>query len=146
MKGLKNKIVGRYTEITEKDFIELEKKYDFRFPECLRCFYLKYNAGKLEKDLFVVGNIEFIFQGFYSIKLGYETINEKLRLNYDDDWWPKRFIPFGYDGGGNSFCFSKDTEEIYYMYEDDSDDDGNVPIVYLASDFLEFLNNMVERG
>ena len=74
----------------------------------------------------------------------YATLDEKLRLNYDDDWWHKRFMPFGYDGGGNAFGFSKDIEEICYMYEDDSDDDGNVPIVYLASDFLEFLNNMVE--
>lgn len=108
--------------------------------------YLKYNAGKLEKNLYATGDNDFIFQGFYSIKHGYATLNEKLRLNYNDDWWSKKFIPFGYDGGGNLFCFSKDMGEIYYIYEDDSDDDENIPVVYLASNFLDFINNMAEEG
>ena len=145
MQELKNRITGRYTEITEQDMIELETKYDFKFPECLKGFYLKYNAGKLEKNLYAIGDDEFIFHSFYSIKHGYATLNEKMSSNYNDDWWPKRFIPFGYDGGGNSFCFHKDTGEIYYLYDDDSDDDDNIPIVYLAPDFLSFMNNMAAK-
>lgn len=42
----------------------------------------------------------------------------------------------------NSFCFRKDIGEIYYLYEDASDDDESILIVYLASDFLDFMNNM----
>ena len=53
-------------------------------------------------------------------------------------------MPFGYDGGGNSFCFDINDGHIYYLYEDDSDDDGNVPREYLAPDFHTFINNMVE--
>lgn len=49
-----------------------------------------------------------MFKKFYSIKCGYATLNEKMRLNYNDDWWPKRFIPSGYDGRGNS-CVCKTT-------------------------------------
>ena len=63
--------------------------------------------------------------------------------SYIDEWWPKELIPFGYDGGGNSFCFHKTSGKIYYVYEDTYDDDGNVPIECLASDFLSFINNMV---
>ncbi len=40
MQELKNRITGRYTEITEQDIIELETKYDFKFPECLKSFIL----------------------------------------------------------------------------------------------------------
>ena len=35
--------------------------------------------------------------------------------------------------------------EIYYLYEDASDDDESIAIVYLASDFLDFINNMTEK-
>jgi len=64
MKELKNRITGRYTEITEQDIIELETKYGFKLPKCLRCFYLKYNAGKLEKNLYAAGDNEFIYKAF----------------------------------------------------------------------------------
>ena len=46
--------------------------------------------------------------------------------------------------GENSFCFNINNGQIYYVYEDDSDDDGNVPREYLAPDFLTFIDNMVE--
>ena len=53
-------------------------------------------------------------------------------------------IPFGYDGGGNSFCFHINSGQIYYIYEDTEDDDGIAPIEYVAPDFLSFIDNMAE--
>lgn len=88
--------------------------------------------------------MEFEFQDFYSIKIGYSTLNKKLELNYNDDWWPKWLIPFGYDGGGNSFCFSKENGKIYYVFEDDEDESGNVPVQLLNNNFIEFINYMVK--
>lgn len=67
-----------------------------------------------------------------------------MSSNYIDDWWPKELIPFGYDGGGNSFCFHINSGQIYYIYEDTEDDDGIAPIEYVAPDFLSFIDNMAE--
>ena len=141
---IRNKIIGQNACIGEKDLQDLEREYNFKFPEDIKQFYLNYNGGRLEKHSYAAQNDTFIFQSFYSIKMGHSTLDEKLRLNYVDDWWPKELIPFGYDGGGNSFCFNINNEQIYYVYEDDSDDDGNVPIEYIVSDFFTFINNMVE--
>ena len=143
MMQIRNKIIGQNACIGEQDLRDLEREYHFKFPEDIQQFYLKYNGGQLEKHSYAAQNDTFIFHSFYSIKTGRSTLNEKLRLNYVDDWWPKELIPFGYDGGGNSFCFNINNGQIYYVYEDDSDDDGNVPREYLAPDFLTFINNMV---
>lgn len=98
---IKNKIIRPNACIEEKDLRDLEQGYNFI------------------KDSYVVQDDTFIFQEFYSIKIGYSTLNDKLDSNYADDWWPKELIPFGYD--------------------------GNVPIEYVAPDFLSFINNMVEE-
>lgn len=142
---IKNQITEQDASIEEPDLRELEDKYDFKFPDAIRQFYLQYNGGRLERHYYVTQDNTYILSYFYSIKYGSATLNIKMELNYVDEWWPKELIPFGYDGGGNSFCFHKTSGKIYYVYEDTYDDDENVPIECLASDFLSFINNMVEE-
>lgn len=142
---IKNQITGQDANIKESDLRELEDKYDFKFPDVIKQFYLQYNGGQLERHYYVTQNGTYTLSYFFSIKYGLATLNNKMNLNYIDEWWPKELIPFGYDGGGNSFCFHVTSGKIYYVYED-TDDDGNVPIEYVASDFLSFINNMVTEG
>lgn len=141
---MKNKVIGQCEKVKEEDLLELEQEYHFQFPEDIRQFYLEYNGGWLEKNHYMTQEETFVFSQFYSIKEGFATLNEKMRLNYVDDWWPKEMIPFGCDGGGNSYCFHVRSGQIYYIYEDTDDDDGNVPVEYVAPDFLSFVNGMVE--
>lgn len=143
---INNKVTGKEkTSIEESDLLDLENKYNFKFPKDIKQFYLQHNGGRLERYCYIAEDGPYYFSYFFSIKYGLSSLDTKLKLNYFDDWWPKEFIPFGYDGGGNTFCFHVETGKIYYLYEDDYDDDGNVPIVYLAPDFLSFINNMIEE-
>lgn len=140
---IKNQITGQEASIEESDLRELEDQYGFRFPDVIRQFYLQYNGGRLERRHYVVQDDTCVLYHLYSIKYGVATLNMKMELNYVDEWWPKELIPFGYDGGGNSFCFHKTSGKIYYVYEDTYDDDDNVPIECVAPDFLSFINDMV---
>lgn len=140
---INNQITGQEASIEESDLRELEDQYGFRFPDVIRQFYLQYNGGRLERRHYVVQDDTCVLNHLYSIKYGVATLNMKMELNYVDEWWPKELIPFGYDGGGNSFCFHKTSGKIYYVYEDTYDDDDNVPIECVAPDFLSFINDMV---
>ena len=140
---INNQITGQKASIGESDLRELEEQYGFQFPDEIRQFYLQYNGGQLERRHYVVQDDTFVLYNLYSIKYGVATLNMKMELNYVDEWWPKELIPFGYDGGGNSFCFHKTSGKIYYVYEDTYDDDDNVPIECVAPEFLSFINNMV---
>ena len=72
-----------------------------------------------------------------------------LKNVYAEDWWINEFIPFGYDEGGETFCFSTRTYDygcIYYFMSDCIDDD-NLENAYLkvGDNFFQFINNMGER-
>ncbi len=145
---IKNRIFSSEKSIEERDLQDLENKYGFKFPKDIKQFYLQCNGGKLEKNCYIseedTMKDSFIFQKFYSIKYGSATLNMKMELNYVDDWWPKEYIPFGVDGGGNPYCFHKESGKIYYIYDDDSNDDDSVPVECIAPDFITFITNMVK--
>ena len=54
---------------------------------------------------------------------------KSLKDVYDENWWIKGFVPFGYDEGGETFCFSTracDYGCIYYFMSDCIDDENDV--------------------
>lgn len=146
----KNNIWSDYTGITDEDLTAIEKEYNFKFPEDLKEFYLTYNGGNLEKKEVCLQKDDWIsfirFHGFYSIKKGYSILENKLKINYLDDWWIKWLIPFGYDEGGNEFCFSTRDYEygcIYYFLSDDYDEDyPDDSIIKVGENFTDFINSM----
>ena len=143
----KNIISPNYTGITSEDLTAIEKEYNFTFPEDLKEFYLKYNAGKLEKKIIRLSGDDYLkFHCFYSIKMGYTTLEETLKIIYFDDWWVKWLIPFGYDEGGNDFCFSiRDFEygSIYYFDSECIDEDHPENyLIRIGGNFTDFINSM----
>ena len=150
-----NKIVPNNTGITLEDLTAIEKEYDFKFPEDIKEFYLKYNAGKLEKRVVRLQVDDWIgyttFGEFYSVKTGDFTLEQKLEMQYEDDWrirW-KWLVPFGSDEGGEDFCFSIrdcDYGYIYYFESDNLDEDNpENSVIKVGDNFTDFINNMVSN-
>ena len=75
---------------------------------------------------------------------------EKALKNVNDEnWWIKGFIPFGYDEGGETFCFSTRTHGygcIYY-FSSDCINEENIEDAYLkvSETFSQFINNIKKR-
>ena len=83
------------------------------------------------------------FHGFYPVNNKFE---KALKNVNDESWWIKGFIPFGYDEGGETFCFSTRNNDygcIYYFMSDFIDEE-NPEDAYLkvSEKFSEFINNM----
>lgn len=66
MQEFTNNITAQYNEISKEDIEIIEKTYNFKFPDEIKNFYLAYNAGKLQKTLWILNEMEFEFQDFYS--------------------------------------------------------------------------------
>ena len=45
MLQIKNKVIRQCEGIKEQDLQDLEQEYNFKFPEDIKQFYLKYNGG-----------------------------------------------------------------------------------------------------
>ena len=145
-----NKILGTKDTISESDFLDLEKKYNFTFPSSVRNHYLSYNGGYPEKSLFVGdGGEEYVVDYFIPL------VNEKgqslysiLHLLDEEKIKPDWLIPFADEEGGNLFCFSihkKDVGAIYYYrHQFEYGDNPENHITYLSKSLLDFINSLVE--
>jgi hypothetical protein len=145
-----NKILGTKNEIYVTDLKELEKKFNFMFPQSFIDHYLMYNGGYPEKSLFV-GNDgkEYVVDYFIPVKneKGQSLFTILLLLN-DEKIKPRWLIPFADEEGGNLFCFStneKDNGAIYYYnHEFEYGDNPEKYIEFISESLLDFINNLVE--
>ena len=136
--------------IEQQDLLDLESEYGFRFPNELKEFYLKYNGEKLKQKKVVLQEGDWRsstgFHCFYSIKQGHSSLSKKLRNCSCDDWWIDWLIPFGYDEGGEDFCFStrdSDYGSIYYFMSDCIDEEcPENALVKVGDNFNDFINRM----
>lgn len=142
-----NEIISDCEKASLDDLLKLEQEYDFIFPDELKFFYTQYNGGKPQKRIVCLQDGEWKsntrFHGFYTVNNNFE---KTLKNVNDESWWIKGFIPFGYDEGGETFCFSTRNNDygcIYYFMSDCIDDE-NPEDAYLkvSENFLDFINNM----
>ncbi len=141
-----NEIISDCEKTCIDDLAELEKEYKFRFPNDFKSFYLQYNGGKPKRREVCLqdGNWKSStrFHSFYTIK---SELANKLKDIYED-WWIKGLIPFGYDEGGEDFCFStRDSDYgcIYYFMSDCLDDEApENALIKVSESFTQFINDM----
>lgn len=132
---------------TDEDILKIESKFNFKFPDEFKLFYLKYGSGKIKKNNVHLQSENWStitrFHGFYNINNG---IEKELENIYYEDWWYKYMIPFGYDEGGEDFCFSVDPSEygtIYYFMSDSiNESNSKEAYIKIADNLIEFINNM----
>ena len=147
------------SKVTEEDLKEIEKTYNFIFPESFKEHYLMYNGGRPERNMVVNKEDEnnlIPFTYFYAIKSdeGEKGINLKkmLKTNFDEDSiFPKWLVRFADDGMGGEYCWSLKKEEYGAIYYWDCDVNlGADPsktddyAMFLAKTLEEFINSMVE--
>jgi len=142
-----NEIISDCEKASLDDLIELEQEYGFVFPDDLKFFYTQYNGGKPSKREVCLQDGDWKsstrFHGFYSVK---DRLEKALTNVYDEEWWIKGIIPFGYDEGGETFCFSTRTCDygcIYYFMSDCIDEENPEDAYLKVSDSIQqFINDM----
>ncbi len=148
-----NKFYNTKECITFQDIREVEKKYQFTFPEEIRRHYLAFNGGKPKRCIFKDDESEYLVQKFFPIKFHNKNTGGTLEsvigmLKVTDKILPDWLIPLGVDPGGNLFCFSvKEGEEgaIYFWYHEyECGEDPEDHICFLADSLKSFVEGMAE--
>ncbi len=123
--------------LTPADLDELEKLYNWKFPESFRQLYLQYNGGYLP-DEWMERN-EIIFGGFDSIRYG-ELTAEQIYKNLIESF-PQLIdlFPFAYDQGGHSFLLSLRAKDYGMIYVFLMDGEELVDVSDTFDEFLELL-------
>ncbi|WNY83071.1 SMI1/KNR4 family protein [Cronobacter dublinensis] len=107
--------------LTQEDFAEVEKKFNWKLPATFKKFYLHHNGGGLTDEY---ADNEFLLSGFIPFKYGSASIERTYKDLVDDFPTLKEFVPFADDQGGNCFLISmrkKDYGEVYIWLMDEKE-------------------------
>lgn len=100
-------------QVSIAEIEELEQKYNFLFPNEIKCFLLEHNGAIPLKRFVKVKNQEYVIDRFLAIKYGsYDTYEETFNDLFDI--LPNGMIPFASDTFGNYFVFDKEGK-IYFL-------------------------------
>ncbi len=123
--------------LTPADLDELEKLYNWKFPESFRQLYLQYNGGYLP-DKWMERN-EIIFGGFDSIRYGELTAEQIYKDLIKSFPQLIDLFPFAYDQGGHSFLLSLRAKDYGMIYVFLMDGEELVDVSDTFDEFLEIL-------
>ncbi|ELY4483305.1 SMI1/KNR4 family protein [Cronobacter turicensis] len=114
-------IVDSEIGLTQEDFVEVEKKFNWKFPKTFKEFYLNNNGGELADEY---ADNDFLLSGFIPFKHGSAPIERTYKDLVDDFPELKDFVPFADDQGGNCFLISmrkKDYGKVYIWLMDEKE-------------------------
>lgn len=142
---LTNQIVPNNKKAYIDDLEELEKRYNFNFPNDLKSFYLQYNGGRPKRTRVTLQVGDWKSNTRLNKIYALYELEKKLKDIYED-WWIEEFIPFASDEGGDDFCFSTrdfDYGCIYFFMSDCLDDENpENALIKVGENFTQFINNM----
>ena len=144
-----NKINSSYPKIRNEDIQRAEKILGVALPESIRKFYLEYNGGEPEREIYISDGYEYMLNYFMPLILPgslYDTVIAAKKLV--DDVAPSWFIPIADDGGELLYGFSiadGESGTIYcwnpeYDYGENPDDHVN----YLCDSIQAFIEGMIK--
>ncbi|WP_105576998.1 SMI1/KNR4 family protein, partial [Cronobacter sakazakii] len=87
-------IVDSEVGLTQEDLVEVEKKFNWKFPKAFKEFYLSHNGGELADEY---ADNDFLLSGFIPFKYGSAPIETTYKDLIDDFPELKDFVPFADD-------------------------------------------------
>lgn len=150
MKNLDNDNIYRDEGKVELDIlINIENEYKIQFPSIYSNFITQHNGARLNVDSFDFYDEDIEDENSASIAfIQVQKISKFIKgllaesIN-DPDYFPKKLIPFGDDGGGNYMCFdyrnhSGDNPPVVFWNHDVYENSKRISFV--ANNFEDFIN------
>jgi SMI1-KNR4 cell-wall len=133
--------------LVDADLDEVERRFDFIFPEDLRKHYLRYNGGHPKKNRFINDGRTYILHDFLPIKASkiatLSTLEKCIEwLKVDKQIIPMYLVPFASDPFGNFFCFSTQIPDFGGIYWFKIEGRRKMEGDFLSSSFNDFLNKL----
>ena len=122
---------------------ELERRFDFRFPQRLRDYYLQHNGADIHASEFVAGGYRFCVAEMLAVKVGTLPV-EKITANLDGEEGFEGYIPFAMDADYEYFYWHRETGQIVYIDREDAE--NLLPVCSSMDDFFEILNTINGKG
>lgn len=114
--------------------LEVEKHFNYKFPNNFVNFVLQYNGGKpISKIFYVNKEIERVFKTMLSFN---KEDRENIYIGFDTKY-KNNLIAVASDEVGNLICYERDTNNIvYWNHELDE-------LQFVAYKWIDFVNSLI---
>ena len=129
--------------IDEADLNELERKYNFRFPQALRDYYLLLNGCDIQACRMKREDQTVLVTEIIPVNKGSLDLEDQIQLAEEDQYLSAGLIPFATNPVCGIFYFHKDTQIICHAFYDDLNE-----FQYICTGmdtFLEAMNRSCEE-
>lgn len=107
-------------KITNQEIVEIEERYNIKFPTVLRDYYLKYHGDKIKKSYVNNGKYKYGVSTIVLLKGQRNSYFGKLvEMDRRDQFIDSHFYPFARNEGGDYYYWDDRNEDIYLIYCDD---------------------------
>jgi hypothetical protein len=135
--------------LSEADIKRVERRLGIHLPKDLKQHYLRHNGGRPRPRFFIKDGEAYGVHYFLAMNTSktssFEHSYEMLVGRTPE--FPRGYIPFAYDEGGDYFLYSVKPASfgniMFNSHEDFGDDDRFV--VFLAPTLREFINSLTEE-
>lgn len=134
--------------LSELDIKRVEHRLGIHLPQDLKGHYLLHNGGRPRPRFFIRDGEPYGVHGFLPMNTGDESFEHSYVMLVDrTPEFPRGYIPFAYDEGGDYFLYSVKPESfgniMFNQQEYYGDDDRFV--LFLAPSLREFINSLTEE-
>lgn len=128
--------------ITENNIREVEERFEIRFPEVLRQFYLEHSGAKIKYCKLNVNDEVLYVEGLYYIKDPILELEQVIQWDRDDGCIPENMVILAYDEGRERYYWDSNDESVYFF--DSADLDNPIFICKTIREFFDLLINAEE--
>lgn len=140
IKNMELKFNNKSESITANDIADVERNYNFVFPQEIKSFLLSNNGGQPNKAIYTQHSQEYVIDLFLPIKSAeFDDLTYSATMADLSDIIPDSVMPFAMDVFGNYFVFDKADGKIYFLEMEE------VALTLLASNFDSFISSLKEE-
>lgn len=139
IKDVTNTLPLRDDEITE-----VERRYNFRFPDVLREYYLRYNNCSIVSSALCIENAWYEVTRIIPVVRGDYTFDKVKANTIDEPEVPASYYPVAFDPYGNKFLWDSLSGTVWFYYSD-----GDEELQFLFANieqFFEAMNTAIRDG
>ena len=139
---------GTASPLSELDIDRVERRLGIHLPQDLKEHYLVHNGGRPRPRFFIKGGEPYGVHEFLPMNTGDTSFEHSyVMLVVRTPEFPRGYLPFAYDEGGDYFLYSVKPESfgnIMFNQQDYYGDDERF-VVFLAPSLREFINSLTEE-
>lgn len=127
--------------VTKNDIENIEIKYNIKFPEILKNYYLKHNGDTIKLCSFIVDDYEYEISKIVPLKYGSSNFEHIIDGDREDSIITENMLPIARNRGGDYYYWDVNDEKVYLYYCDDIENP-----VYICNNIKSLFDIMINSN